>query len=1616
MTTRPDIIESAVISFQYRSKEKAVKCNNLIENIFEVQLLPEIGNATDSLVPAFATVEIEKLEINLGQIQEEDLSQNLGQKIRSALRDALEGSIKDSFPFLNAEKYASNTVEELGILEALAYYLQKGFLPHWLDKGISLNMLMDKAFGFNRTHLNQMIRGISRNQEVKKRIAFGLEPTYFDKLIEVLEPMQAEWIFEYREDLIPVLQRDRVFTSKPDGIERSINYFILQFIIDESGSQFNRERFSESVLRQASSHHNLDFELFIEKMAFTISLMEQETVTFKDLKDVLTSIQKRNKRVGDKTNISGQFTKSHEVKNGVSTIKKDKANDLQALLLYFLKGIFPRGSNEELSPVQIIESLSPVDLQNFFQRLGTITGPPEVNQRIAIDLPSKYFDDLLKTLEPGQGGWILTFRKLLIPHLIKEEKRSIGQAETEKSANLFLLKLISSKRDSVFNKENFSKNLLRDIAAHYHIDLHSLVESLISLNMDQLPDKSQNLVLLKETLASLRREAFNAPDETLIEKELKKGARISEMNQNQIGDPETLLLYFSKGSSPDDPGKASSVWHLLKSLSPSDQEYFFKRLSKIAGSPEINQRIALDLPRKYFNRLLKILDPQEAIWIQTFRSLIEAFFIKTGEFDPYKEADEHAINLMIVTFLCDKPGHNFDRKVFSERVIKEIVTGHDIQIKPILDQLNDLLANGKTNDPDLLLLRDTLTSQLRKSRDFFKGAKPINNFGNDTGRDFNGTGQDSIQTFNEPKYARILADSISTKRKIIRYFLISGSLPRNNLSLGVHDIRVIFLELLKTGDPALAGLIREGSNRYGYLSRIKQLLDKKNMGVFVQYANRQFDAAVDWFFQHVETGLAIPDDAIKPACFFDYFLPALIIGKGDRKSPPFAFYKALYNLGKFKKYLFPEQQVFHQLPNRLDILQYFSFLNSFAPLQGSRKGRLLYDLFWIKRLRPFGINLVSHHTTDKRKLRLSSYIPQTDRATTATFLLHLKSKKTLEKLYPSENAIARDYTFFKSQITESQKSILRELTQYIHLKERGTTINIDKIRSHVKNLIDLHSIESEFLLKLIQSDGKTGFGVIQLMKNFMSPVEWKIFSKSLPAYLFSPKTWRVLHSPMDNPHLISPPFDERPAKDQPEIATKGKSLKNGGSFRNHKLSLTIVENPLKELFSDAGRTLKDPTTILLFWLDKGYLPWWSKRKTVLEILDDLSDAKLPIDKKEENELALLLADSAFLNRLLSEFHPSQLDGIYKNLAIRWAFRSVQKHYKKVKEIRRHLEKPDTGEVGEKHIHKMRLDIYSSSRFRKTEKELWMQAYTKDPNLLEKTVYHNHDRFLVEKFFHDGGKIKAQIEVLLSLTGYMYLGNLNGNKWRNMVFEFSLNYYGAGARFSDKFYLDFLAYIRKKHAAHNWDAILGLVYQKSLTQKNQITFPKDFDTVLGLSRVHSQTDLPEKSVQVGDQARIGNAGLVLTGPFLTALFMKLGFLEDGRFISDESQSRAAYILQHLAFNHISFAEYDLVLNKILTGIPAHVHLKPITEVSDSEKDLLESLLKGMLSNWSKLNNSSPAALQEAFLQRSGILTFEETSVNLKVESKGLDVLLDSVSWNFKLIKLPWMEKSLQVEWR
>ena len=181
----------------------------------------------------------------------------------------------------------------------------------------------------------------------------------------------------------------------------------------------------------------------------------------------------------------------------------------------------------------------------------------------------------------------------------------------------------------------------------------------------------------------------------------------------------------------------------------------------------------------------------------------------------------------------------------------------------------------------------------------------------------------------------------------------------------------------------------------------------------------------------------------------------------------------------------------------------------------------------------------------------------------------------------------------------------------------------------------------------------------------------------------------------------------------------------------------------------------------------------------------------------------------------------------------------------------------------------------------------------------------------------------------------------------------------------------------------------------------------------IGKPFDQDALTEDDVEF--EANISNAGLIIAWPFLTRLFEHFGFLKGGKFVNTESQTRAVYILQYMVFNSIDYPEYELLLNKILVGMPMKIHMEPSIELTSEEKEMTSSLLNGIIQNWEKVKNSSPEGIQETFLQREGLIQIQQDKIVLHIEKKGVDVLLESISWNLGLVKLPWMLKPLHINW-
>lgn len=159
--------------------------------------------------------------------------------------------------------------------------------------------------------------------------------------------------------------------------------------------------------------------------------------------------------------------------------------------------------------------------------------------------------------------------------------------------------------------------------------------------------------------------------------------------------------------------------------------------------------------------------------------------------------------------------------------------------------------------------------------------------------------------------------------------------------------------------------------------------------------------------------------------------------------------------------------------------------------------------------------------------------------------------------------------------------------------------------------------------------------------------------------------------------------------------------------------------------------------------------------------------------------------------------------------------------------------------------------------------------------------------------------------------------------------------------------------------------------------------------------------------------IDHAGLVLLHPFLPLFFRGLGIAGDDTLLHE---NRALFLLHYLVTGNWCAAEYELVLMKVLCGLPLAFVSEPEDPLKPEEAEEAEALLAAVIRHWEALKNTGPAGLRETFLKRSGkLVSKNDGEWLLQVESKGYDILLDRLPWEISMIRLPWMPSMLRVEW-
>jgi len=155
-----------------------------------------------------------------------------------------------------------------------------------------------------------------------------------------------------------------------------------------------------------------------------------------------------------------------------------------------------------------------------------------------------------------------------------------------------------------------------------------------------------------------------------------------------------------------------------------------------------------------------------------------------------------------------------------------------------------------------------------------------------------------------------------------------------------------------------------------------------------------------------------------------------------------------------------------------------------------------------------------------------------------------------------------------------------------------------------------------------------------------------------------------------------------------------------------------------------------------------------------------------------------------------------------------------------------------------------------------------------------------------------------------------------------------------------------------------------------------------------------------------------AGLILLHPFLPRLFEALGIAVDGALVQP---GRALCLLHFLAAGERRPPEYALVLPKLLCNLRLEEPTDAPVELTTAEEDECRALLEAVIGHWGALGDASVDALRGTFLVRPGKLSRRGDDNLLQVESLDFDVLLGQLPWGLSMVRLPWMRRSLLVEW-
>ncbi len=1515
-----------------------------------------MNDCMEKIIPEDLIIKFDSLTLNIGEINYNELDEELVPKIIEALEQQLSQQIRSLKENDHPATGSSITVQnDSGRIALLEYFLLNGTLPWWAqhDAGFMLGNIIHELFSSDPVGLRTLIVRIARNEYVRKRLVSQFNEENLHDIIKVLEPSEAAFILGYHKEVVSIQQKEQVVQAETTAFSKAAWLFILTYLLEDRGSDFNRKSFVKSTLVQMAAWFNVNYyellRVFYE--AITIEIRYDRHVS--SLETFIRELTQEEEIYHDQLLLNTRDSLPHTAPVKDTLQLSAKAD----LVVYYLRyGTLPLGVNlySQATVAEMFAELVkyiPETMRGLLTNIGKSEGLAKRYYALTGQEGGKEF---LHILYPGDARLLFTFSSLV--ELI-QEKKHILHAETvslkQELQNISAQLLFAG--DHKDNELLLLRSLIKQLSAAYGNNAQKIITDVhISLQAEfrrgiinsNLPEMVK---LLAEELKSHTEPARSSEEE-----------RVVEITGEEHGLQDALTYLIQYGHIPwwgkHFFEKKTVDEQLQKLLFVSPKEMM--QLLRMAGNePGSQKRLLSYASLDTLFDIIGLLPPGQKV-IDAVKQASHWF--EKGDIE--LSINVAAVSKIILYAVWDeliRYGYqSFSMTGFYSLAVLRLAAYFDTTAHIIASTLQLGLIKGTATVGAIPLAEKEILD-------------------------------DIIRLVSE----EIAMDTAVQKKGRRKMNPLAESAAAEKISKDPF-MQKIFSKLQQHEVDSFLKHVPSGYGRADNLSIQKLILQSGNI-VKQQAARESMDILRHYFVWHtLPAEILIKEkksvsEFIKMTALLIYAIdPAMLVSllRSDQFSEPAQFELArlldINKGGEEEKLLTLIKEIVASRSHEAEEVTGGQKEMTDTTKQGTEIKKLLGAIAPAGQknsndfLHAEAVRILEHFF---ERNSLPAQWKETQDLPVAVFLkqllliLYKENRSMLQKLLQNQENAVPARIFFHELISESAGGIEKEAALFIRPYKE---LYQQKILDRPGSMQMEKEINPDYAEAEKNNVGDIGAGADQL-------VQW------IGAFLSTGKFTATADQPFDTKEKLVTAVVQLHVINQP-------ALKRLLEKEDHNIAARIQ---LHDLFiTQTGYREREILQLLQQYWQKDLLDLLASREILVDRNNPADLVKVLVSllssgkkgKKEDALWQLAISSPLFVRHLLVDAAPSLLKTLIERTGIGWG--------------------TDTADF----IQGLIL-LFEASVPNKLERDKLL-VLTQQFNLLflsGRITIKSRKEYLQAFFiFLAQATHSIPLTVFSGILEYIWQNKVPVTN----ILAGSLAIVQAELkelinRFDN-------SQAQKREWLRQQDALADKAAQEE-RERRRAQQQEDIRKELERERLREEERLKKESAKTEDDKHnkiyIRNAGLVLLHPFLGIYFSRLGLLDKGKFIDEASQHRAVLLLQYLVNGRNESEEFELALNKLLCGLAIEETIPLEIVLTEEEITMSAELFAVIFERWDKMKNTSVEGFRASFLQREGALWREEKDWQLRVEQRTYDMLLQTLPWAFGMIKNTWMTQILTVEW-